>query len=177
MTMNRDTCLYVMQAPSGRIKIGHSKDPVRRRGELEHQCGVRLKILATLPGRGKDEYEIQGEMWEYHCKIGEWYYGSPECQKALSEALGMEVVFPRFERPRKYKRKAKPPRPTYPPIPPNQNSLSPHFKGRVVRRRMADGTAKEYRYPPYSAGNKKTYKENSVTEVAVCDTDFSRDFS
>lgn len=47
--------LYVLQAKDGRIKIGRSHCPSRRRREIECASGLRLRLVAEFPVVGHFE--------------------------------------------------------------------------------------------------------------------------
>jgi Meiotically up-regulated gene 113 len=117
--------LYVMQAPSGRIKIGRSGNPEKRRSALEHQCGVPITLVMVFPERGCEELDIHYALAEHHTRLGEWFFGTQEAIAAIRAAIGEDITFP-FSEPD--------PRPK-------------RYGNRRVVRKMADGTMKEYLYP------------------------------
>ena len=64
--------LYVMQATDGRIKIGRSGNPNKRRRDLETSSGMKIALIATFKGRGSEEGAIHALLHEYR-RIGEWF--------------------------------------------------------------------------------------------------------
>lgn len=79
--------LYVMQAVTGLIKVGRSKNPQRRLRALEQSSGQRIKLLLVLDGRGADERLIHAALAEYRT-LGEWFNDTSTCRRAICEALG-----------------------------------------------------------------------------------------
>ena len=54
----RDGHVYFVQRPDGMIKIGFSTRVRDRIDELTGHSGVRLRLLATVPGTMKDEHAM-----------------------------------------------------------------------------------------------------------------------
>src|ERR1700733_13264852 len=84
--------LYVMQAASGRIKIGRSNDPKVRRKALETARGERLLLLKVLKERGPDERVILDKLvrWRQH---GEWFINTEASRAAIDEGIGEKIKF------------------------------------------------------------------------------------
>ena len=74
--------LYVMErtdAP-GIVKIGSSRDPERRRRELQDCHTFEMKLLAVFPGKGFLEHEVHHSLSHVRVPTGrgrEWYYLTP----------------------------------------------------------------------------------------------------
>lgn len=73
--------VYLMEA-GGRVKIGISTDPERRRQSMQTGCPVRLRLLATIPGGAAVEAEMHARFAE-HRKHGEWFEDVPEIRAAF----------------------------------------------------------------------------------------------
>jgi len=147
--MNKSPHLYIMQASDGRIKIGRSGNPEQRRKQIVMLSGLPVFIVLVLPDRGDDELDIQGEMWRYNTRIGEWFEGTLEAQNELRAILGCDIKFPYIERPRR--------RPAKKTLIPRTGPVVKKYLaekppgGRRVIRKLADGTIKEYFYPRFNA--------------------------
>lgn len=89
---SRGRDLYVMQASSGRIKIGRSMDAKRRRHDLESASGQKIALLAVLPGRSSEENAIHRQLAS-HRGIGEWFQCTKTSQADICAALGIVIVF------------------------------------------------------------------------------------
>lgn len=79
--------LYIMQNETGRIKIGRSGNCEVRRATLEMACGVKIVLLAILPGRGEDERRLHAALHNYR-QMGEWF--SRDVAPALQDAAEIE---------------------------------------------------------------------------------------
>lgn len=84
--------LYVMQASTGRIKIGRSSDPERRRIDIENTSGQRIALIAVLEGQGNHEWEIHSRLAAYR-EIGEWFACTKESKAAICVAVGLDLKF------------------------------------------------------------------------------------
>lgn len=145
--MNKSPHLYIMQAADGRIKIGRSGNPEQRRKAIAMLSGLPVSIVLVLHDRGNDEREIQGQMWQFNTRIGEWFEGTLAAQAELRAILDCELAFPYIERSKRRFAK-KTPRHERTGIRKCLEEKPPG--GRRVVRKKADGTVKEYFYPPYN---------------------------
>lgn len=84
--------LYVMQASDGRIKIGRSSNPEKRRSDLEGASGLRVWVCAVFEGRGHEERRIHSECAEYRL-LGEWFHNTPPAMAAIKRAVGARFRF------------------------------------------------------------------------------------
>jgi hypothetical protein len=65
--------LYVVEAPrAGRVKIGISMDPERRRRDLQAASPESLTLVATMDGSYADEMVLHERFAEYR-EHGEWF--------------------------------------------------------------------------------------------------------
>lgn len=135
MSGPKEDYLYVMQAKDGRVKIGRSVNPELRRRQIQNQGGMQVYLLAAMPKRGDDEYDVQGELWQ-HVLIGEWVRNCQAMWELLNAFLGTNIE-PRIK----------------------PKDAKPRVRGaRTERRVLADGTVKEYFYPGSSAQKDKVTK-------------------
>ncbi len=93
----RQRHLYVMQAASGRIKIGRSSDPRARRRHIQAAIGQPLFLLKVFKNRGSEERAIHAKLIEWH-EFGEWFSNSGESRMAIRQALGLKIGFRVFEK-------------------------------------------------------------------------------
>lgn len=84
--------LYVMQNAFGRIKIGRSADPERRRRDLESSSGHKVVLVRIFLNRGAEEAIIHQKLREFRC-IGEWFLGTAEAKRAICEAVQARLRF------------------------------------------------------------------------------------
>lgn len=70
--------VYFIQADKGdEIKIGWSKDPMKRLRTLQTAATKELHLLATMEGGMNLEYEIH-QRFANHRTVGEWFKPAPE---------------------------------------------------------------------------------------------------
>lgn len=136
MASKENDSLYVMQNSAGLIKIGRAVNPELRRRQVENHSGVHVDLLLVIPGLGCDEWKIHNIMGNFR-GIGEWFTCTEKSKSALRSAFPDHEI--KFTYPIKNK--------TYPTSPKGKNGKK--RVGRVVRRKMADGSYKTYRYGPY----------------------------
>lgn len=98
MRASNSDYLYVMQAVSGRVKIGRTADPEKRRRSLETASGHRVFLIAALPNMGRRELSIHIRLKAYRL-IGEWFSGTPEGQAAIERVVGTRLLFRFVEKP------------------------------------------------------------------------------
>lgn len=66
---------FIQQGNDGAIKIGWTKNPRKRLGELQIGCPDPLVLLGAVPvGSRGEEREIQHALWDWHVR-GEWFDG------------------------------------------------------------------------------------------------------
>jgi hypothetical protein len=82
--------LYVFQDSTGRIKVGRSIDPEKRRKTLQRAGGRRINIVLVLKGRGDEELRIHDAL-AANRGYGEWFANSDACRRDLCAALGVEI--------------------------------------------------------------------------------------
>ena len=71
--MRRATRVYFVQAGyEGPIKIGFSSDPAARLRALQVSSAVPLRLLATMTGGRREEYELH-DRFQRHRLEGEWF--------------------------------------------------------------------------------------------------------
>lgn len=95
--------LYVMQGSCGRIKIGRSINPEKRRRDLQTQGGRTIRLVAVFQGQGAEERRIHAALAP-HRLLGEWFRSSIACRNAIIDLLG-PMKFP-FEYTADARRKA-----------------------------------------------------------------------
>jgi len=64
--------VYFIRRPDGQIKIGFSHEPESRLRAISSQSGLRMMLLATIPGGAALERELHARFDEYR-EIGEWF--------------------------------------------------------------------------------------------------------
>jgi hypothetical protein len=81
------TMLYIMQNQDGLIKIGKSKDPQRRRNDLQYQLGDSIQILKILNHHKyeKDIHKVFQPFNAYYKGGIEWFTPYPELIKWIDE--------------------------------------------------------------------------------------------
>lgn len=94
MSDTKSDHLYVMQASTGRIKIGRSADPRRRRLALQTSSGQQVALIAVLEGQGHREREIHRKLAVYR-GIGEWFLCTKKAKAAICEAVALDLRFHR----------------------------------------------------------------------------------
>lgn len=97
---NKSRCgqhLYVMQAASGRIKIGRSSDPLARRRHIQAAIGQPLFLLKVFKNRGAEERAILAKVEEWH-EFGEWFSNTGLSRMAIRQAIGVPIGFRVFEK-------------------------------------------------------------------------------
>jgi hypothetical protein len=58
------------------VKIGRSRDPEKRRRELEGSHAFRIELVATFPGRGSLEGKVHDALAPHRNQVGvgrEWF--------------------------------------------------------------------------------------------------------
>lgn len=85
--------LYIFQDTNGRIKIGRSGNPQKRRRNLETASGKKLITIAVFPGRGGEEQAVMAAVARYR-GTGEWFDPSSACRKTIEAAVGCELKWP-----------------------------------------------------------------------------------
>jgi hypothetical protein len=88
--------LYVMQAATGRIKIGRSSNPRSRRDDLQSAIGQPLFLLNVFKDRGSEERAIHTKLAEWR-EFGEWFANCGPSRQAIGEAIGARIGFRVFE--------------------------------------------------------------------------------
>jgi len=81
---NPRNCLVYFLAGGEFIKIGYSKDPTRRVGELSNSSPVELELLATIPG-GHNKERALHERFDKHRRHGEWFARDQEILSYIRE--------------------------------------------------------------------------------------------
>lgn len=89
---NPQQFLYVMQAEDGRIKIGRSIHPLKRRQRLQSQVGLRVWLCLAIKGRGSEEGRIHALCAE-HRVLGEWFINTDAAMDAIRAAIGEDFEF------------------------------------------------------------------------------------
>lgn len=81
------TMLYIMQNQDGLVKIGKSKDPQRRKNDLQYQLGDTIEILKILNHYKyeKDMHKIFKPYNAYYKGGVEWFTPYPELIKWIDE--------------------------------------------------------------------------------------------
>ena len=86
--------VYFIEAVATRhIKIGWSKDPVRRKKDFQTGSPTGLETLGTIPGSRALEHKLQKDFDQYHDQGDggqEWFYGV----KALRDFIESNVLHP-----------------------------------------------------------------------------------
>lgn len=95
MSKEKGDHLYVMQASTGRIKIGRSFDPKGRRRELQSASGQHITLVAVLKEQGHRERDIHQRL-AAHRFLGEWFQCTEEAKAAICEAVGLSLNFHRY---------------------------------------------------------------------------------
>lgn len=75
--------IYFMTARDiGRVKIGYSRDPARRKAIIQTNCPARIEIEATVEGERDLETEFHRafRVWRRH---GEWFELCPVIEMAI----------------------------------------------------------------------------------------------
>lgn len=72
--------VYFAQNPLGWIKIGYSKHPHIRVGQL----GRGVRLLALMPG-SKEAERAAHRLFEHCCIIGEWFYLTEDLRSLIEE--------------------------------------------------------------------------------------------
>jgi DNA-binding XRE family transcriptional regulator len=73
------------------IKVGRSKNPARRVGQLRTQCPYKLRLLRTYEGRGDLEPYILHLLRQRMPLNGEWFLGTAiDCDALVDEAASQQ---------------------------------------------------------------------------------------
>jgi hypothetical protein len=75
---------FVQQGTDGPIKIGYSKDPVKRFVSLQTGSAVKHRYLGNAPGSREKERELHARFHGAHLR-GEWYRPVPELTAYIEE--------------------------------------------------------------------------------------------
>jgi hypothetical protein len=85
--------LYVMLNQwNGMIKIGRSRDPKKRRRQIEGATGQEIALVLVLEGRGHEEARLHS-LLRSHRGRGEWFRRTGSCVAMLNQALGTKVNY------------------------------------------------------------------------------------
>lgn len=81
--------IYVIRArESGRIKIGHSRDPKRRLAQLQSASHEKLTLLTpSFPAPRFVERELHRVLRKHRVR-GEWYSNAEDLTRACREIAG-----------------------------------------------------------------------------------------
>ncbi len=85
--------VYFARASDGRIKIGTSRTPSKRRNSLASDSGMDVRILATTPGSYARERELHAQFAAHRLR-GEWFAPAPELLAFIEtlKAAGAEAA-------------------------------------------------------------------------------------
>ena len=93
--MNRKDYLYIIQSDfTGMIKIGRSKDPIKRLKQLQTGNPNMLKLIAYFKDQGWKEKFIHENLSRYRLK-GEWF--SYDCVGSIPDDLYEKIEFGSFD--------------------------------------------------------------------------------
>jgi len=66
------------------VKIGYSKDPIRRYKEIQYMCPLKLKLIITMNGNLETEAAIHRYYEEYRVKhTNEWFTVNKELKATI----------------------------------------------------------------------------------------------
>lgn len=85
--------LYVFQDATGRIKIGRSGDPAKRRRSMQTATGRKIITILVLKDRGFEELAIMTKLAK-HRRLGEWFNNTDECRLDITDAIGGPIDWP-----------------------------------------------------------------------------------
>lgn len=71
-----------MQNEHGRIKVGRSVDPERRRRQLQRLDQCQIEIVTVLADRGRRELAVHRALRKHHID-GEWFAGDEASRAAI----------------------------------------------------------------------------------------------
>tara|TARA_B100000131_G_C18023053_1_gene575364 strand:+ start:493 stop:786 length:294 start_codon:yes stop_codon:yes gene_type:complete len=93
--MNRKDFLYIIQSDlTGMIKIGRSKDPVKRLKQLQTGNPNELKLIASFKDQGWKEKIIHESLKSFRLK-GEWF--SYKCIGSIPDDLYEKIEYGSFD--------------------------------------------------------------------------------
>lgn len=99
--------VYLMQpVDGGLVKIGHAKDPERRRKMIQRMSPLKLRLLATVPGGRWHESRLHRRYSGYR-RWGEWFQLPEGVLKALVKEFVDGTRWLAEERPKWLKERAK----------------------------------------------------------------------
>lgn len=75
---------FIQTSGSKRIKIGYSKNPKSRLGDLQCSCPDELVVLALLRSHRDDESDLHARFEKYWVR-GEWFEPGPELLSYIAE--------------------------------------------------------------------------------------------
>lgn len=82
--------LYLMQNEHGLIKIGHSKNPEKRRRALEQTEHCRIALVMVLQAKGPREEAIHRRLERFRIE-GEWFEGHGDSRLAVEKVVNCGV--------------------------------------------------------------------------------------
>lgn len=74
---------FVLDPPSGHIKIGHSDDFKRRLKELRTEHGNRIEVLGVIPDSSRDRETSLHQRFFGHRIHGEWFYDHEDLRRYI----------------------------------------------------------------------------------------------
>ncbi len=91
----KDDHLYIIQSDvTGMIKIGRSKDPVKRLKQLQTGNPNKLKLIATFEKEGWKENILHERLRPFRLQ-GEWF--SYDCVGSIPDVYYEKIIFGSFD--------------------------------------------------------------------------------
>jgi hypothetical protein len=92
--MKNDHLYFIQSDITGMIKIGRSKDPVKRLKQLQTGNANKLKLIASFKGLGWREKIIHEELSRWS-KKGEWF--DPKCVGSIPADIYEKIEYGSFD--------------------------------------------------------------------------------
>ena len=87
--------LYIIQSDvTGMIKVGRSKNPLKRLKQLQTGNPNKLKLIASFKGEGWKEKSIHERLDRYRLE-GEWF--SYDCVGSIPDRMYEQITFGSFD--------------------------------------------------------------------------------
>jgi hypothetical protein len=92
--MNKDSLYFIQSDVTGMIKIGRSKNPLKRLKQLQTGNANKLKLIAFFEGLGWREKLLHESLKDWS-KEGEWF--DPKCVGSIPIDLYEKIEYGSFD--------------------------------------------------------------------------------